>query len=265
MATWSWADCGSTAGQPLGKGIALADSPDAVTELPDRGSFDGHLESVLADARSRGEPLALVMVDIDHFKRVNDEHGHQSGDAVLRAAAGCLAAVSRAKGQSFRYGGDELVIVLPNHSLNEAITVAERARCDIETVSAEGIRVSASFGVACFPDHGRDSASLIRCADEALYDAKNRGRNLVRGHGEPEPASSDPREPARKVAEPGRLTEAQKKEMRRRLLGNEIVECPDDGAHLEVKDFTPYGSAIREFFVMCPFCGLSDKLSSSNR
>jgi diguanylate cyclase (GGDEF)-like protein len=205
------------------------------------------------------------MVDIDHFKKVNDGGGHQAGDAVLRAVSDRLVCVTRLKGHVFRYGGEELALLLPNHSIEEGIAVAERARLTIESTPAiEGLHVTASFGVSGFPSV-IDADALIRAADTALYDAKNRGRNMVRFDGEPPPEKPGPREPERKKPEAGRLTEAQKTEMRRKLLRNQRIECPEDGAYFEVLDVTAQQSVGREFLITCPDCGLSDTLSSSSR
>ena len=144
-------------------------------------------------------------------------------------------------------------------------TVAERARRDIETGVIDGVRITASFGVASFPEHASDANGLIRAADVALYDAKNRGRNLVRLHGEPEPVRPGPREPIRKTPEAGKLTDQQKADTRRRVLRREQVECPDDGAFLEVRDITHLGSIGRDFLIMCPECGLAEKLLGGQR
>ena len=241
------------------------DQRDFLTQLLNREAFDRQLDVAVEEARHLNEPLGVVMADVDHFKCVNDEHGHQTGDAVLKAVAACVAAGSRAKGAAFRYGGEELTVVLPNHSLQEATAVAERIRLQVEGMSTDGVRVTASFGVACFPLHGQEARAVVRASDQALYDAKNRGRNLVRVYGEPEPIRVGPREVERKVAKPGRLTADQKAELRRRLLRDERIECPADGAYLKVVDVTHAESVGREFIVICPDCGMSDTLSKEAR
>ena len=120
-----------------------------------------------------------MLADIDHFKKVNDAHGHQAGDAVFRDVAARLESVALGKGRVYRYGGEEITIILRNHSVAEGLAVAERARRHIEKDPIHGISVSMSFGLASFPDHASDAEGLVRCADQALYDAKNRGRKTL--------------------------------------------------------------------------------------
>ncbi len=203
------------------------DDHDFVTKLLNREAFDRSLASRIVEAGRFEEPLSLIMADIDHFKKVNDDKGHQVGDVVLRVVGDRLAGVSRLKGDAFRYGGEEFALLLPNHSMQEALALAERARLAIDSVPIEGLHVTASFGVAVFPDVP-DAQALVRAADEALYDAKDRGRNIVRLHREPPPEKPGPREPQRKKPEAGKLTETQKTEMRRRLLRDQRIECPED-------------------------------------
>lgn len=241
------------------------DQRDFLTQLLDRMAFDSFLELALDAAKNAAEPLSLIMVDIDHFKSVNDGRGHQIGDDVLRGVALRLQKVTGAKGEAFRYGGEEFAIVLLNHSSEEALAVAERARREIATTPMVGVPVTASFGVACSPDHASETATLVRAADQAMYDAKNRGRNLTRLYGDPPPAKQGPREPERRKPEAGRLTEDQKAQMRKRLLRHESIECPDDGAYFDVYDMTGVGSVGREFLITCPDCGMSDQLGSGRR
>ena len=236
------------------------DNRDFLTKLLDREAFDRSVASAIIEAGRFDEPLSLVMADIDHFKKVNDGKGHQVGDVVLRVVSDRLARVSRRKGDAFRYGGEEFALLLPNHSMQEALAVAERARLTIDSAPIEDLHVTASFGVGVFPDVP-DAPALVRAADKALYDAKNRGRNIVRLHGEPPPERPGPREPQRKKPEAGKLTETQKTEMRRRLLRDQPIECPEDGAYFEVHDVTPHGSVGRKFLISCPDCGLTDTLS----
>jgi diguanylate cyclase (GGDEF)-like protein len=236
---------------------------DALTQLFDRGAFDAALGAAFDEATREHQPLGLVFGDIDHFKKVNDTLGHQAGDAVLRQVARALERVAQGRGRVYRYGGEEFCLILPNHSIDEALAVAERARREIEAQAFDGgLRASMSFGVACLPDDADDAESLIRAADTAHYDAKNLGRNLVRRFGEPPPTTPGPREPERKLPVHGRLTEAQRTELRSQYLQGNEVRCPEDRALLRVVDVTTMdsGPPRSKFSVHCPNCGLVDQL-----
>jgi diguanylate cyclase (GGDEF)-like protein len=237
---------------------------DALTHVFTRGAFNVALNVAFNEATREHLPLSLVFGDIDHFKRVNDTHGHQAGDAVLRQVARVLERVAQGRGRVYRYGGEEFCLILLNHSVDEALAMAERARREIEAQPIDGVRVSMSFGVACCPDDAADIDSLVRAADEAHYDAKGRGRNLVRRFGEPPPTRPGPREPERKPPAACRLTETQRTDLRRRHLQGERIRCPDDGAILRVVDVTTTdsGPARRQFAIHCPDCGLVDELRS---
>jgi diguanylate cyclase (GGDEF)-like protein len=243
----------------------VVESRDDLTQLLSRGEFDSALEQGILEARQSEEPLSLVLGDIDHFKNVNDTNGHQTGDAVLREVASRLVTVAHGKGHVYRYGGEEITIILKNHSANEALAVAERCRRRVESESVAGVAVSMSFGVASMPEHAADGRNLLAAADRALYDAKNRGRNLVRLSGEPDPTHPGPRETERKAPEAGKLTDQQKADFRKRVLRHQPIECPNDGAFFDVRDVTTHGSVGRDFMIMCPECGLRDHLQSGQR
>lgn len=127
------------------------------------------------------EPLALVMVDVDHFKRYNDGLGHQAGDALLRRVAAILtAAVHGVDEMAARYGGEEFVLVLPGVGLDEAVARAEAVRGEVERSAAGGGPASTlSMGVAVAWPPAGDVAGLLGAADGALYRAKREGRNRV--------------------------------------------------------------------------------------
>jgi len=201
--------------------------------------------------------MAVVFVDVDKFKKVNDEHGHQRGDQVLAEVARRLASCAKGKATVYRYGGEEIVIVLPNCELNEALTFAERCRVSLESIPVAGLAVTASFGVSVFPQFASSQEQLIETADKAMYDAKNRGRNLVRYFGEPAPEAS-PTTPAqsRKAPEPGKLTEAQLREMRQLHFRHRAIECPNDGAFMRTKEIDQVGHATTTVIAHCPQCGL---------
>lgn len=200
------------------------------------------------------------MGDVDHFKKVNDTHGHQAGDGVLVEISARLNAVLHGKASVYRYGGEEIAVILPNRTAEEALAVAERCRREIEKNPIGEFAVTMSFGVACIPANASDAAGLVKSADNALYEAKNYGRNLVRLAGEPPPAEPGPRIPDRKLAVARGLTESQRTELRRRLLRHEEIECPYDGAFFKAIDITNMGDKVKHYHIDCPECGLADEL-----
>jgi diguanylate cyclase (GGDEF)-like protein len=156
---------------------------DPLTELANRRAFDNRLEQEWARASRYALRLAMIMMDVDHFKNVNDEHGHQVGDEVLRQVARRFHMGFRQSDLLFRYGGDEFTLLLPETTAAYALELAERLRLGLcmEPVLASGMRldVTASFGVA--DNNGLDKAEqLVAAADESLYQAKAEGRNGVR-------------------------------------------------------------------------------------
>jgi diguanylate cyclase (GGDEF)-like protein len=157
---------------------------DPLTGLWNRYALLEALQREQSRAAREGTPLAVIMVDLDHFKRVNDTYGHLAGDSVLREAAVRMQSVVRAYDQVGRYGGEEFLIVLPGTTAANAAQLAERLRVSIggEPMLADGIHrigVTASFGVSACEGAAIEPCALIRLADEALYRAKERGRNCV--------------------------------------------------------------------------------------
>jgi diguanylate cyclase (GGDEF)-like protein/PAS domain S-box-containing protein len=156
---------------------------DSLTGLYNRRYLDETLDREVSRARREGNPLSLVMLDIDYFKRVNDTYGHQVGDEVLRTLAATLSADIRAEDVPCRYGGEEFLILLPNMPLETAMMRAEAWRASVEKLSiAHGnfqLAFTISLGVSAYPDHGKTPDELTRCADQALYQAKHEGRNRV--------------------------------------------------------------------------------------
>ena len=164
--------------------LAAAAKTDPLTGLANRRQLEEFLQQQCAGARRQGTPLAVMMVDIDHFKRVNDQHGHQAGDLVLVAVAGAIAATARESDLVSRYGGEEFAVVMPLAVLTGAIEAAERIRRAIERLTTElaggaAVRVTASFGVSPFGAGCDTPETLIEAADAALYEAKESGRNRV--------------------------------------------------------------------------------------
>jgi diguanylate cyclase len=158
---------------------------DGLTRLTNRRSFIERGQSELSRARRIATGgVSCVMVDLDHFKRVNDTWGHHAGDQVLVAASAILMESARQYDEVGRYGGEEFAILVPGVSLQAAADVAERIREKIATTTVEvdgnSISMSASFGVACYPAQGIDDLNdLLKAADKALYIAKENGRNRV--------------------------------------------------------------------------------------
>lgn len=151
---------------------------DGLTGIANRRSFDSTLQRHLGRAMSALDPVSLVLLDIDHFKRLNDEYGHQAGDDVLRQVAAVLVEHARVVDVPARYGGEEFAVILPDCGEAEAAAAAERLRAAVEAAPTS-VPVTVSAGVATFPSHGADVAALIRAADDALYSAKRSGRNRV--------------------------------------------------------------------------------------
>jgi len=157
---------------------------DMLTGLPNRNAFMEHLEHLMTAARADAAQLALLFIDLDHFKRVNDSLGHLVGDTLLRTVAARITASLRATDIVARFGGDEFMVLLPNVAHQSDVQeVAQKLLQSIEaTVHADGrpISVAASIGVALFPHDGETPETLIKHADTAMYLAKARGRAQVR-------------------------------------------------------------------------------------
>ncbi|NTV95538.1 MAG: diguanylate cyclase [Thiobacillus sp.] len=153
---------------------------DSVTGLANRRRMEARIQEELLRSRRFGKPFAVILADIDHFKRVNDEYGHDLGDSVLRAVAGLLAREVRDCDLAARWGGEEFVVLLPETTLATAIAVAERLRAGLAGLglAQPAWPVTASFGVAVYVAE-EDGPGLIRRADGAMYAAKRGGRNRV--------------------------------------------------------------------------------------
>jgi two-component system cell cycle response regulator len=158
---------------------------DQLTGLHNRRYMSRHLDTLIASALKSGRPLAFLIFDIDHFKTVNDTHGHDIGDEVLREFAGRIGANVRGIDLACRYGGEEFVVVMPDTDIQFASTVAERLRSSVETTpftisrAPHKLNITISIGIA-ESDKGEDTAEkLLHRADQALYRAKRDGRNRV--------------------------------------------------------------------------------------
>ena len=173
---------------------------DPLTQLPNRRLFNDRLNQTLARARRARSRMALMFIDLDKFKPINDQHGHAAGDLVLQAVAQRIKSCLRASDTAARVGGDEFLVILPDiQSSQDALAVAEKIRSALaQTFLAPGqlsLNASASIGMALFPDHAASVADLLRLGDRAMYQAKNEGGNTVVLCGASEAATEVSNEP----------------------------------------------------------------------
>lgn len=164
---------------------------DALTGLPNRVTFFDRLQMALAQAKRQGRKLAVLFVDLDRFKEVNDQYGHQVGDQLLQAVARRLQSGVRESDTAARLAGDEFVVLLsPLHGREEAVAVAEKllqrfqAPLELEDLS---LPIRVSIGISLFPEHGSTAQALVEAADVAMYQSKNAGRNTCSVAGEKTP------------------------------------------------------------------------------
>ena len=164
----------------LQKQLLELSQTDPLTSLRNRRAFDERLHDAFAHAQRYERPLSLAIVDVDHFKSINDTYGHDAGDAVLRGVAKIIDSNTRQSDFAARVGGEEFAILLPETALFEALQFGEKLRASIAADSIMGHQVRVSVGVASFP-HSLvpGQAELFRAADQALYRAKMNGRNRV--------------------------------------------------------------------------------------
>jgi len=172
--------------------VAMAQT-DTMTGLANRSCFQSTLSRTIAECERSGTGFALVIMDIDHFKLVNDTLGHDVGDHVLRHIGGCLTERLRATDSVGRLGGEEFGLILRDVKPAAAFELVDElrkriAQCELAYGEAT-IRITASFGIAQWPDHGRQADELFRAADRCLYRSKRTGRNrIVRAGGKADPA-----------------------------------------------------------------------------
>jgi diguanylate cyclase (GGDEF)-like protein len=195
--------------------VASQAATDGLTDLANRRSLDEELVLEWRRAHRVGHSLAFVLLDLDNFKQVNDTHGHQAGDAVLRSVGHVLLEGVRQVDLAGRYGGEEFALILPETDLPGALKLAERLRVALESTQVEladgkTLRVTASFGVAV-KDELRSADELVAVADEALYAAKRAGKNRVvpePANGRQEPKQTERRKPKKAGAAKKRTTPA---------------------------------------------------------
>ena len=156
---------------------------DGLTGMLNRRALSARIDELDQQARLTGEPVGVVIGDLDHFKRVNDEHGHARGDGVLVDVAYTMRKQLRAFDLAYRVGGEEFLVLLPGATLAETEALAERLRAAVAEIPSAGLHVTMSFGVASATG-GEGLADAMLRADSALYDAKGRGRDRVHSAGE---------------------------------------------------------------------------------
>jgi diguanylate cyclase (GGDEF)-like protein len=160
--------------------LDIASRTDALTGVTNRRHFMETFERELKRAQRYKIPLSVVLIDVDHFKKVNDTYGHLVGDEVLRAVARALEKELREHDVLARYGGEEFAILLPNTGSEGAIALANRCRETIAQTAVKDVQVTASFGAATYPDtQAHRIEDLVGSADAALYQSKSEGRNRV--------------------------------------------------------------------------------------
>jgi diguanylate cyclase (GGDEF)-like protein len=186
--------------------VQQASITDQLTGLFNRRHFDEQLPRLLSKADQERQPVSLIVLDVDHFKKVNDTYGHEAGDAVLQGVANVVQHTVRHGGGDIcaRYGGEEVAILLPGVPAVEALEIAERLRRTLAAkpvvYGGQRIAITASFGVASYKETVSTQAGFFPAADKALYQAKSGGRNCVKSAGGSEPeATTSPERPQVKV------------------------------------------------------------------
>jgi diguanylate cyclase (GGDEF)-like protein len=154
---------------------------DSLTGLYNHRYFQERLDREIKLADRNDVPVSLILLDLDHLKRINDHHGHRSGDAALCHVASMMRKAVREVDICARYGGEEFVVILPQCDRQDALDAGERLRRSIASTSVEGLgQITASVGVASYPSGAKSKEELIEMADRAMYLAKAAGRNRVR-------------------------------------------------------------------------------------
>lgn len=152
---------------------------DHLTDLYNRHYLMETASLKVSKAIRHGDPLSLLMIDIDHFKKINDTHGHDIGDRVIQSAAAILIENSRNEDIAARFGGEEFLLLLDHCDLESAAAKAEILRAKFESLNPEGISITASFGVAELNNRHKHFKEFLKDADTALYQAKDDGRNCI--------------------------------------------------------------------------------------
>ncbi|HLJ98628.1 MAG TPA: GGDEF domain-containing protein, partial [Streptosporangiaceae bacterium] len=191
---------------------------DTKTGLLNSSTWESEATAEIVRATRMRLPLSVALIDIDHFKRVNDTHGHLAGDRVLRAVTDAIREHLRSYDMAGRFGGEEFVVLLPNAREPDAVSIAERLRTHIEgmaiPITDDGpdgttVRLTISVGVAALDDSRRELTNLMAAADAALYEAKQTGRNrtmVMPSLAAPQVPADRRRDPADAVTRPSRST-----------------------------------------------------------
>jgi diguanylate cyclase (GGDEF)-like protein len=159
---------------------------DALTGLHNRRYLTQRLSQELGRSFRYKASFAILMVDVDEFKKYNDAYGHPAGDEVLKKVAAILLHSTRTVDCTSRYGGEEFAVLLTNTAGESAVEIAERIRARVASQEFSGRKITVSIGIAEFPEHGQSAEAVISSADEALYAAKRAGRNkVIRFEGKP--------------------------------------------------------------------------------
>lgn len=169
--------------EEVNRKLTILSHTDALTGMPNRSLFDDRLQQAIAKARRDKAHLALLFIDLDHFKEVNDTYGHTVGDRLLQEVAKRMISCVRESDTVARIGGDEFEVLLPDtEKVDDAMTVANKMRealaqpFDLDELR---VHISSSIGIAVFPEHGSNPIELCKNADDALYSAKNQGRDRI--------------------------------------------------------------------------------------
>jgi len=194
---------------------------DPLTGLPNRTVLLDRFELAIASAKRHGNRVALLFIDLDAFKQINDTFGHASGDRALQLVADCLSSLVRETDTVSRHGGDEFLVLLAEvTNAADAVVVADKVNAALAAHSradSQGLRLSASIGIGVYPEDGEDAKTLIAFADAAMYLAKKQAREGTALLREPSPVSATPattpqesRQRPRSAQEPGQLEQAQR-------------------------------------------------------
>jgi diguanylate cyclase (GGDEF)-like protein len=164
--------------------LVTASTHDSLTGCLNHRQFIMDFDREFSRVNRYKDNLSLLMVDLDHFKSVNDSYGHPAGDVVLQNVAEAMGTQLRASDTLYRYGGEEFVVLLPETDRRGALTVAESIRCKVADTAIvmdgqQTVTITVSIGMACFPQDTQDRDDLLKKADQAVYSAKNNGRNRV--------------------------------------------------------------------------------------